>query len=341
MNSAAPRVHPTAEVSERATLGEGTSVWNPAQIRGGARLGRGCIVSKDVYVDFVIGDFAKIQKGGCCTTGSAGDARHLAHVGHEPTRHHALGSSPEIAETMRLLYARVVRADVDATDLTTAELVKTGENAFRDVQIAFANQLARVCEDSGADFLEVRRLVNRSPGRNVLFAGAGVGGHCIPKDPWLLAAGASVELPLIEAARVVNEAMPARVGELVLEALGVSSLDGKTIAVLGQAYLEGSDDDRNSPTDALVAWAKARGATVRVHDPFVAGFDRSLDAVVRGADAIVVMVAHAEYRTLDLNRVGALVRGRVLVDGRRVIDLAAARNAGWTTRAIGLSSSRS
>lgn len=248
------------------------------------------------------------------------------------------GSSPEVAEVMRLLYAFVVRADVDATDLTTAELVKTGENAFRDVQIAFANQLARVCEDAGADFLEVRRLVNRSPGRNVLLAGAGVGGHCIPKDPWLLAGGTSAELPLIAAARAVNDAMPAHVGELAEQALTEvgRALAGAVVAVLGQAYLEGSDDDRNSPTDALRAWLTERGASVRVHDPFVAGFDRDLAAVAAGADALVVMVAHPEYRALDLARLAATMRTRVLVDGRRVIDLAAARAAGLTTRAIGL-----
>lgn len=244
------------------------------------------------------------------------------------------GSSPEVAEIMRALYAHVVRADVDATELTTAEIVKTGENAFRDVQIAFANQLARVCEDAGADFLEVRRLVNRSPGRNVLLAGAGVGGHCIPKDPWLLAAGAAVELPLIAAARAVNESMPMRIGALVEAMLG--GLTGASVAILGQAYLEGSDDDRHSPTDALVGWLGARGASVRVHDPYVPGFERDLDPVVRGADALVVMVAHPAYTALPLATIGAAMKRRVAVDGRRVLDLDAARLAGFATRSIGL-----
>lgn len=252
------------------------------------------------------------------------------------------GSSPEVAEAMRALYAHVVKADVDATDLTTAELVKTGENAFRDVQIAFANQLARVCEDSGADFLEVRRLVNRSPGRNVLFAGAGVGGHCIPKDPWLLAGGAGEALPLIVAARAVNDAMPGHVGALAEAALGAQgrALAGAEIAVLGQAYLEQSDDDRNSPSDALRAWLEARGARVRVHDPFVAGVERDLGVVTAGADALVVMVAHDAYRAMALGEVAARMRTRVLVDGRRAIDLAAARAAGFEIRAIGLGGER-
>ena len=259
------------------------------------------------------------------------------------------GSSPEVAEAMRLLYAHVVRAKIDVADLTTAEIVKTSENAYRDVQIAFANQLARVCEDAGADFLEVRRLVNESPGRNVLLAGAGVGGHCIPKDPWLLAAGTTAELPLIAAARAVNDGMPGRVAEMVGAALSESQsesqsesgLRGRVIAVLGQAYLEGSDDDRNSPTHALVSILRARGASVRVHDPFVVACERDLDAVVRGADVIVVMVAHPEYRSLALERLAAIVRTRVLVDGRRVVDLAAARRAGFRVRAIGLALARS
>jgi UDP-N-acetyl-D-mannosaminuronic acid dehydrogenase len=279
-------------------------------------------------------------------TGGALGARF--HLGHCPERvmpgrlvanmrqmpRVAGGSSPEVAEILRVLYAHVVRADVDTADLTTAELVKTGENAYRDVQIAFANQLARVCEDAGADFLVVRALVNRSPGRNVLFAGAGVGGHCIPKDPWLLASGARASLPLIEAARAVNDAMPAHVGELVEES--VRGLEGKIVAILGQAYLEGSDDDRNSPTDALVAWLVAHGATPRVHDPLVAGAERDVDRTIAGADALVLMVAHPPYASLDLARLAASMRGRVLVDGRRAIDPATARAAGFRYRAIGL-----
>ncbi len=97
------------------------------------------------------------------------------------------GSTPETAQTMIALYRHIVEADLDAADCVTAELVKTAENAYRDVNIAFANELALVCESAGGDFLRVRELVNKSPGRNVLLAGGGVGGHCIPKDPWLLA----------------------------------------------------------------------------------------------------------------------------------------------------------
>jgi len=120
------------------------------------------------------------------------------------------GDTPEIAETMKKFYQHIVKSDLDAADLITAEITKTAENAYRDVNIAFANELALICQSVRADFLKVRELVNKSPGRNVLFAGGGVGGHCIPKDPWLLAYGAKgkANLMLIPAARAVNDSMP-------------------------------------------------------------------------------------------------------------------------------------
>src|SRR5207253_5073318 len=96
------------------------------------------------------------------------------------------GGSAETAEAMIALYRQVVHADLDATDTLTAEIVKTAENAYRDVQIAFANEVALICEASGADVWRVRELVNKTPNRNMHLPGAGVGGHCIPKDPWLL-----------------------------------------------------------------------------------------------------------------------------------------------------------
>ena len=96
------------------------------------------------------------------------------------------GQTPEVAQAMVALYHHYVQGKLDPTDMLTAEIVKTAENAYRDVQIAFANELALVCEALGADVYKVRDLLNKSPGRNMLLPGAGVGGHCFPKDPWLL-----------------------------------------------------------------------------------------------------------------------------------------------------------
>lgn len=250
------------------------------------------------------------------------------------------GESPEVAQVMATLYRHIVEADLDPTDIVTAELTKTAENAYRDVNIAFANELALICEATGGDFLEVRRLVNKSPGRNVLLAGAGVGGHCIPKDPWLLAYGARGEFDpvLIPAARAVNDGMPNHIAEkalLLLKKAGVPKKEA-VIAVLGYAYLEDSDDARNSPTEILVNTLSPLVGELRIHDPYVSPYQNDVYDTVQGADIIIVMVAHALYKSLDLGRVKHSMRQPILLDGRRIINPLQAIQAGLQYFAVGL-----
>jgi UDP-N-acetyl-D-mannosaminuronic acid dehydrogenase len=250
------------------------------------------------------------------------------------------GDTPEAAMLAQAFYRHVVEADLDLADCVTAELVKTAENAYRDVQIAFANELALICEHVGADVWQVRDLVNKSPGRDVLYPGAGVGGHCIPKDPWLLAygAGESVTAKLIPAAREVNDYMPLHMAELTVDALGRAGaeIEGARIAVLGYAYLENSDDTRNSPSITLVSRLQELGAEVVVHDPWVRDHQGDLEERVRGCDAIVMMVAHDEYRAVDLTELRARVARPILIDGRHVFSAEQARGAGWAYRGVGM-----
>ena len=249
------------------------------------------------------------------------------------------GDTPEAARLAQAFYRHIVEADLDLADCVTAELVKTGENAYRDVQIAFANELALICAGGGADVWRVRELVNKSPGRNVLYPGAGVGGHCIPKDPWLLAYGASemVQARLIPAARAVNDFMPLHMADLTVEALEEAGLEVEEarVAVLGYAYLENSDDTRNSPSEILVNRLAELGATTCVHDPWVREYQGDLAEVVSGCDALVVMVAHDEYRDLDLEYLRGLVAHPVLVDGRNVFRPERVAAAGWIYRGVG------
>lgn len=251
------------------------------------------------------------------------------------------GTSREAAAAAVALYRCVVDADLDATDALTAEIVKAGENAYRDVQIAFANEMALLCEDLGADVWRVRELLNKSPGRNMLLPGAGVGGHCIPKDPWLLIANAGPEFHprLIPAAREVNDAMPGHVIHLLEESLAFEDvgLDGASVAVLGYAYLADSDDDRNSPSAELVRLLEERGAGVRIHDPWIDRYSGAPVAdVVAGADAVVLMVSHSAYEHLDWAALHASASRPIVVDGRRSVDRALAEGAGWTVRTIGV-----
>lgn len=251
------------------------------------------------------------------------------------------GDSPDTSAIMMALYRNIVEADLDAADWATAELVKTVENAYRDVQIAFANEVALICEQAGADVMKVRELVNKSPFRQMHIPGAGVGGHCIPKDPWLLAygvAGSEVPLRLIPAARAINDQMPHHMVRLLEKALAGQSkkLNECKVLVLGYAYLENSDDTRNSPSAALIGGLDALGAEVVIHDPYVNEYKGDVFEKAAGCDAVVAMVRHDEYVKINLDRLKSTLKTPVLIDGRRVFDAKSARQSGFDYWSVGL-----
>jgi len=249
------------------------------------------------------------------------------------------GSTPYAAELARELYRHLVEADLDLTDVLTAELVKATENTYRDVQIAFANEIALLCENVGADVYRVRELVNKSPLRAMHLPGAGVGGHCIPKDPWLLLYGTrgKLQAQLIPTARGINDHMPLHVAELAEEGLAEAGKDiGEAkVIVLGYSYLENTADDRNSPTIVLVERLKALGAKVTIHDPFFEEYDAPLQQAVTASDCVILMVAHEEYRALDLADLKAWLATPVLIDGRNLFDKKKARDLGFFYAGVG------
>jgi UDP-N-acetyl-D-mannosaminuronic acid dehydrogenase len=268
------------------------------------------------------------------------------------------------------LYRHIVRQEITPTDILTAEMAKVVENAYRDVNIAFANEVALACERMGVDVYKVRELINARPDRHMHLPGAGVGGHCLPKDPWLLKYGIETygssnfeirnsKFEMIPLARRINDGMPLHVVELIEEALeeaGVK-LAGAKVAVLGVAYLEDSDDTRNTPAAALCSLLQARGAQVVAHDPYVREQDwveaggtgilltRDLTAALMGADCAAIVTRHREYVALanqqssksagGLAWMKKLMRAAVIVDGRHVFDAPACAQVGLIYRGIG------
>ncbi len=244
------------------------------------------------------------------------------------------------------LYRHIVKKEITPTDCLTAEVAKTVENTYRDVNIAFANEMALVCESLGVDVFEVRALVNARPDRHMHIPGAGVGGHCLPKDPWLLNHGANcygyrgVKSELLAVARRINDSMPLHMAELVKDALAAAgrSVAGARIAVLGLAYLENSDDTRNTPAAPLIKVLGALGATVVAHDPYVRpeeydtldlGYSQTggrvtctqdLDAALEGADCAVIVTRHRDYLQGRLVAAARAMRTPIIVDGRGCIS---------------------
>ena len=248
----------------------------------------------------------------------------------------------ESAERAIEIYSKMTEGELHRTDLPTAEIVKTAENTYRDVQIAFANEVGLICEKLGVDAFEVRRLVNTCPFRDMHLPGAGVGGHCLPKDPWLLVHGGREADPvLIPTARSVNDGMPSHIAELVgdtLTELKVSRSDA-VVAIFGASFLENSGDARNSPTQTLLTHFEDVGE-VRVHDPYLEDIGGvaatgTVTGALKGADVAVFMVAHSDYDSITPSTLKELMRRTGVVDGRNIFSAEKMKDAGIVYRGVG------
>ena len=230
------------------------------------------------------------------------------------------------------LYDSFVSGDIRTGDATTAEFVKLIQNAYRDTNIAFANEVAKLAYEFGIDSRESIALANEHPRVDILRPGPGVGGHCIPIDPLFLKHGNDVPM-LIETARTVNDGMVDFVTELLEAAL--DGVAGSTITVLGVAYKGGVADTRESPTLVLVDTLETAGASdVRLTDPYVnpEAIDRellSLERSLEGADAAVIVTDHPEYGALDPEVFSERMEDRVIVDTRAMLDEARWGAAGF------------
>ncbi len=221
------------------------------------------------------------------------------------------------------LYAVFVRGECILTDARTAEMCKLTENAFRDVNIAFANELSVICDQLDINVWELIRLANRHPRVSVLQPGPGVGGHCIAVDPWFIVDSAPEHARLIRTARHVNDDKPHFVVERVRHA--ASRFREPVIACLGLAFKADIDDLRESPAMKIVdALAGHLDATLLVVEPNVDALPASLDAKARlcdlhtalaEADVIVVLVDHAPFRRMDPVR----LQTKVVIDTRGVL----------------------
>jgi UDP-N-acetyl-D-mannosaminuronic acid dehydrogenase len=239
-------------------------------------------------------------------------------------------------------YSRIVQAEIHPTDLLSAEISKTTENAYRDVQIAFANEVALLCEKLGADAFEVRRLVNTCPFREMHIPGSGVGGHCLPKDSWLLLSGVpGNEAKVIPDARKVNESMPHHMSDLAKEVMLKAKVTASRpkVAVLGLAFLRDSDDVRESPALKIIDDLMDQYELI-VHDPLVvnpykAPLTRDLEEALVGADCAIFVTDHTAYRTLDLQKVKKLMRTPAIVDGRNLFHRHDAERNGMVYLGIG------
>jgi len=212
------------------------------------------------------------------------------------------------------LYEVFVDGQLIGTDTRSAELCKLAENAFRDVNIAYANELANVCDQMDINVWEVIRLANRHPRVNILQPGPGVGGHCIAVDPWFIAESAPDDTPVIQASRIVNDGRPERIVSKIKDAVAFSKtkgIDHPVIALFGLAFKPNIDDLRESPAmEVALMTAQADFGEIIAVEPNITDLPSTLSktgvtlaAVEKAsekADIAILLVNHAEFQNLDV-----------------------------------------
>jgi len=232
------------------------------------------------------------------------------------------GITQESAELAKEIYQSFVQGKIYLTDATTAEMIKLTENSFRDVNIAFANELSRICDQLNLNVWEVIKLANKHPRVNILNPGPGVGGHCIAVDPFFIIEKAPEKAKLIKTARSVNDSMPDYIVKKVETALNKIKVENPLIACLGMTYKANVDDIRESPALKIIRKLKEKGYLVRVCDPYIKDFSEfplfSLKEVAKDADCLVLLVDHKEFRELEPDEFLKEMRHKIIIDTRGV-----------------------
>lgn len=238
------------------------------------------------------------------------------------------GVTTRCAEQARNLYKIFVEAECLITDCRTAELTKLVENSFRDVNIAFANELSLICDKLGINVWELIKLANRHPRVNILQPGPGVGGHCIAVDPWFIVNSAPNEAKLIHTARLVNDGKPYFILEKINHTAAIISQDKSKIriACLGLAFKPDIDDLRESPALDIAQQVSLMGfSKVSLVEPNITkipeGFNDNgtielvaMDEAIKAADIVVLLVDHAQFKSMNLS----LLSGKQVIDTRGI-----------------------
>lgn len=228
-----------------------------------------------------------------------------------------------VGDRVKQLYASFCQGEIVVTTIKTAEMTKVVENTFRAVNIAFANELAKICRHDGMDVYDIIRICNMHPRVNILTPGPGVGGHCIPVDPWFLVGDYPSLTRVINEAMTVNASMPTfvlgRIHEIMKER---GMTDPSRVGLYGLSYKEDVDDFRESPALQLLECQREHlGTPLKVYDPWVKktiveNQYHDIDTFLNDVDMVVILTGHSELKT-QMEK----LRGKVILDTRHICTL--------------------
>lgn len=224
------------------------------------------------------------------------------------------GVTPECAIKASEVYGKFVEGELMLTEAKTAELSKCMENTFRDVNIALANELTKICAEIGVNTLDVIEMANKHPRVNLHSPGPGVGGHCLAIDPYFIYAKAPKTAKIIKLARDTNKSMPTFVCDNVRKIIS----EGK-IAVLGVSYKGNTGDDRESPAYEIIA-DLSKDYEIAIHDPHIGNPNfQNLKEATKDADLILILCDHDEFKNLDYGLISKNMSETIIFDTKNII----------------------
>jgi UDP-N-acetyl-D-mannosaminuronic acid dehydrogenase len=247
------------------------------------------------------------------------------------------GVNRKSAEKIKYLYQTFVKGEICLTDTTTAEICKIVENTYRDVNIAFANELSKISENIGVDVWEVIKLCNKHPRVNIHQPGPGVGGHCLAVDPWFIVEKNPDLARIIKLARETNDSMPQFVFNKIENIL--KNIKGvKKVTILGITYKANIDDTRESPIISLIEILEKHNYKISVVDPYVKEFRYKVEIVSEAAkdsDLLVLAVNHNDFEELDFDTLAKKMRNKIILDTRNYFDKNKIENKGFKYYLLG------
>jgi UDP-N-acetyl-D-mannosaminuronic acid dehydrogenase len=235
------------------------------------------------------------------------------------------GINEKSAELAKEIYDSFVEGDIYITDCTTAEMVKLMENTYRDVNIALANEFAKICNEMDISVWDAINLANKHPRVNILNPGPGVGGHCISIDPWFIVEK-SKNAKLIKMARELNDNMPKYVCDLIIKEFKKLNVKNPKVGVLGITYKGNVDDTRESPAKKVIECLLSNNFEVSIYDPHASVFEYPIDSMekcIANSDALIFLTDHDEFRDFgkeDVLEISRLMRNKIIIDTRNVLN---------------------
>ena len=250
------------------------------------------------------------------------------------------GINEKSSEMTKDLYLSFVKGNIHLTDATTAEMAKVIENTYRDVNIAFANELALISDQIGVNSWEAIKLANYHPRVNIHTPGPGVGGHCIAVDPWFLAEIQPDLSKIIQLSRNTNDHMPVYTAGEIESFLKEQYIQDPKVALFGLSFKANIDDQRESPSLKVILELVERGISFSSYDPHIkenvaSNQTQSMDEALEGADIVVILTDHDEFKQLDPAHIQGKMRSRLVFDTKNALSLDEWKDAGFLTKRLG------